>query len=1733
MKKALFLLFLGLLPIFVLAGTDIYAGNVSGYWMLRDSPFIIHGDIAVPVNDSLIIDQGVEIKFAGHYEIYVSGYIKANGTHSNKITFTVSDTTGFSDYSTANGSWNGIYLDSGANASKFYYTIFEYSKKFATTRMGMPGNGAVIYAHSAKLIIKNCAFNNNYAQDNGGAIYLLNLSGAGVSSEISKSYFSYNYAEYDGAAIYIDNYDINIFNNEFAYNHAETKAGAISATNTSSMNISNNLFHNNYAETGGALYFYNTTCDFYNNTIAHNTTDESGGGITFGDAVSLDFANNIIYFNSSQQLYFITTPTLDARFSDIQDASSEYWYGFGCIDLDPMFINPPTNYAVSELSACVNAGDTLSNTYNIPSHDLNGSPRFNDGIIDMGAYEIATGAFYDFYANFHADIRNGYKPLGVQFYDDCEDANSWNWNFGDGYTSTEKNPFHTYTQSGVYSVSLAASGPLGSNSTTREMYITVENGTYINDSDVSGIWRTSESPYIIGTNIEVQLGNQLTIQPGVQVLFENNYSMTIYGTLLAQGTLSDSIYFSVTDTTGYSSNTHTGWAGIRFIDLASSSPARSYLSHCVLEYGKNSDDGGALYFYNTADYIDISYSKIKYCSANKGGAIALENSSMPSFAGVFLLNNKATLRGGAIYANNLSDFTFENGKISHNSAVTGSAIYADQNSQFYLNNILISKNDAQQGATIYLSDIGDINFRNLTIADNHRLVSGSTIASFNTGLTLKNSIIWNPNLNSEINTDDANNILLRFSNIRGGWATGESVYSVYPNFKNHITYKLSLVNQEQTAKNPLIDAGDPSCDFSQEPMPNGGRINLGVWGGTSKAEYSCQIVQTDINDNEDWYSNEMYVVTRDVTIEPTATLSIEAGSVIQTMGGYQIHIRGRIVADATRGDTIRFTNNYNDSGNETPWDGIVLEGSEIPLNSILANIVVENAVNGLQVIDKPIQLSDSKIEYNLDSRDNPVVGVLISGATSTALSNCDIIGYPTGISFQNSSRDDATPTLTNARVRNSSSSSRDTDVGVTIGGNVNATIDNCTIEDYTTGISQSAGAGINATPTITNTRIRNSSSSSRVLQNAIYLEDINNPMIDGNIIDGYSTGIKIVTTRRDQSTPTIQNTRLRNSPSNSRVNSSCGIYLGENVVADIINNEIEEFDTAIKYLGNGISTRDTPTITNTRIRNSTSSSRDSLFATGIELTNIINIVVDADSIGDYPIAIDIINTSRATSTPTITNTRIRNSSSSSRDRTYGIKIQGSVATFVSNVDIDNCDYGIHFIGTGTSLRDTPTLTNTRIRNSTSSSRGGGIAGIYYKDVISSLIDSCEISEYSKAIEMVNNYRTTSTPTLTNTRVRTSPSSSRSINTGIVLNGDFSGEISDNEIVNQDSAIVLYGGQANPLIKQNSIYFDAMESDDEGAVAIFTQNSSDLHIKSNTVYLYDYLLSVESDSANVYLSNIISYKNNPQYNPIFGNSYINITYSDIAKPDGAPYSGIGNINDDPLFYDVGKGDFSLRTGSPCIDTGDPEVLDSDGSRSDIGRYFRPSLKDFDSQFMFGALPSHNVQFTQKSTGFNSANTHWYWDVDNNGIYDIEGENPVYQYTESGVYSVKLKVIKNSIQDSLVKENFVVIQNTQLPAPQNVHLSVSNNNIDLTWDPIAWTRKDRGEYYLIYKSDRPDGDFEYLDRTNNIPSYTHVNGALSDRAFYKIIAFSGDFRSLILYIQMHKTISPLKEGTALIK
>ena len=78
--------------------------------------------------------------------------------------------------------------------------------------------------------------------------------------------------------------------------------------------------------------------------------------------------------------------------------------------------------------------------------------------------------------DFVADPRTGCRPLIVSFTDLSEntDLNTYRWDFGDGITSNEVSPLHTYSKAGTYTVTLYAENTTGGSDTeTKEFYIEV------------------------------------------------------------------------------------------------------------------------------------------------------------------------------------------------------------------------------------------------------------------------------------------------------------------------------------------------------------------------------------------------------------------------------------------------------------------------------------------------------------------------------------------------------------------------------------------------------------------------------------------------------------------------------------------------------------------------------------------------------------------------------------------------------------------------------------------------------------------------------------------------------------------------------------------------------------------------------------------------------------------------------------------------------------------------------------------------------------------------------------------------------------------------------------------------------------------------------------------------------------------------------------------------------------
>jgi PKD repeat protein len=238
------------------------------------------------------------------------------------------------------------------------------------------------------------------------------------------------------------------------YGSGIAQANIYSATPTTPgyvLTLRNNIITN----TKNGYGVYNTLTKSHSFVLQkncfYNNTHGDSNGVTISDS---DICANPLFVNTTNHDYHL-------------QSTSGHWNGYGW-----------TNDYVT--SPCIDAGYPLSDYCN--------EPQYNGNRINMGAYGntiyesisptyVPSGPILPIIptASFSRDVTSGYAPLYVMFTDRSKDATSWSWNFGDSATSTQQNPEHIFTKTGVYIVNLTAINGNGTNSTSAQVVVSAKH----------------------------------------------------------------------------------------------------------------------------------------------------------------------------------------------------------------------------------------------------------------------------------------------------------------------------------------------------------------------------------------------------------------------------------------------------------------------------------------------------------------------------------------------------------------------------------------------------------------------------------------------------------------------------------------------------------------------------------------------------------------------------------------------------------------------------------------------------------------------------------------------------------------------------------------------------------------------------------------------------------------------------------------------------------------------------------------------------------------------------------------------------------------------------------------------------------------------------------------------------------------------------------------------------------
>ncbi len=436
--------------------------------------------------------------------------------------------------------------------------------------------------------------------------------------------------------------------------------------------------------------------------------------------------------------------------------------------------------ALGELTFTVTSGDgSFSGAVYLHTFSSEGTHRidfrvqdtrglFSDSYFDVDVYASPV-------AEFSADQQTGTAPHTVQFTDESTGTvTSWDWDFGDGGTSSLQDPSYMYSNPGIYVVTLTVTGPGGTDTETKADYITVNPTPPVADftadqtqgtsplavtfSDLStGDIDTWEWDFDNDGSPDSSLQNpSQTFEAGWHTI-----SLTVTGPG-GSDTLTMPAYIQVIDATStwcvdgsvtYTTGDGTSWTSAfqtiqSGIDEATAAGGYQLVLVADGTYSGagnvNLDFGGADIYLRAEDLYGTGTWAID-CQVSGCGFLFDDGESSDAVVDGFTITNGSALLGGGIYCELGSSPTIKNCTISNCNAAEGGGIYCESGCNPVIVNCTITGNlagGASDGGGIYLYDNCSATITNCTITNNTADGNGGGIyVSDNSILTLAKSTV--------------------------------------------------------------------------------------------------------------------------------------------------------------------------------------------------------------------------------------------------------------------------------------------------------------------------------------------------------------------------------------------------------------------------------------------------------------------------------------------------------------------------------------------------------------------------------------------------------------------------------------------------------------------------------------------------------------------------------------------------------------------------------------------------------------------------------------------------------------------------------------------------------------------------------------------------------------------------------------------------------------------------------
>ena len=529
----------------------------------------------------------------------------------------------------------------------------------------------------------------------------------------------------------------------------------------------------------------------------------------------------------------------------------------------------------------------------------------------------------------------------------------------------------------------------------------------------SGTWNLAGSPYVVTGDVTVPNAQTLTIDPGVQVRFNQNRQMTINGTIVANGTSGSHITFT--------SNLPSPAAGSWYYLYFSGADIGCSLTYCDFLYGGLGGSGMA-YFYSSGTNVSMSQ-----CTFNQSAShgINCNSSSFPSISdcsfsnlasyairmypkGVEQLSGTMTVSGtktidvpagsvdglgdsSAIWPDLgvpyifTGDITVPNAKtLTLNPGVT---IKFNTNRQMTVNGVLVADGIPSEHITFTSNDAtpapGDWYYVYFSGADAGCLLD---YCDFSYGGNGSNGLAYLYSSYANVTFSNSTFTNSLSSGISCGNNTSPTITGC--TLTNNTTYGIQCDSGSTPAVSGCTIANNGS--YAIKMYPKGVEQITGAMSITGNNPNAIEVPAGSIDGLGDsdavWFDHNVpFTFVGDVTVSNLKTLTLSPGIEIEFGSGRQLSINGTLVAEGTSSQHISFTSSQ---AVPTPgyWNQIYFAGADSGCSMSYCDISYGGSGSAGLV---NIWMSGTTVSISdCDFSDSSNYGIYCDGSSYPAISDC-------------------------------------------------------------------------------------------------------------------------------------------------------------------------------------------------------------------------------------------------------------------------------------------------------------------------------------------------------------------------------------------------------------------------------------------------------------------------------------------------------------------------------------------------------------------------------------------------------------------------------------------------------------------------------------------------------------------------------------------------------------------------